>query len=250
MVLDYESFEPLYHQLKVKIRNKIKSKIWKEGTLIPSESELCKTYKISRATVRQALQDLTNEGFLYRSRGKGTFVAQPKLESLLNDIYSFTKNMQRQGLNPSSVVMKQKVISPPLGIIEELKLSATDKVVFLERIRKVDSLTVMLDRAYIPSKLCPGLESMDLTKSLYQIIKDEYKYNFAKARESIEIDKADKRVAKCLEINEGTIVMFKKRLTYLDEGTPIEYSYQYVRGDRCRFVIELTHMPMNIQFKK
>ncbi|MBC7334586.1 MAG: GntR family transcriptional regulator [Actinobacteria bacterium] len=249
MALDHQSFEPLYHQLKVEIRNKIKSGVWKEGNLIPSESEFCNLYKVSRATVRQALQDLVNEGLLYRLRGKGTFVAHSKLDNLLKDTYSFTTNMLRHGLKPSSLVLKQELINPSDKVIEELKLSHGDKVVFLERVRKCDSITLMLDRVYVPYKLCPGLESVDLSGSLYEVLTQKYKYNLAKAREFIELGRADKYVAKWIEVEVGEAIILKQRLTYLEDETPIEYSYQFIRGDRCRFVVELTHNPVNMQVK-
>ena len=89
--LDYNSFEPLYHQLKVKIKTEIEKGLWQLGSRIPSEKELCDTYKISRPTVRQALQELVREGLFDRKKGKGTFVIQSKVEQLMKDVYGFTQ---------------------------------------------------------------------------------------------------------------------------------------------------------------
>lgn len=247
--LDYRSFEPLYHQLKVRIKEKIERGVWEPGSLIPSEKELCDTYNISRPTVRQALQELVREGLLYRMRGRGTFVAQPKLDQVLEDVYGFSQNMLRQGLKPSSVVLNQKLVIPPPEIASSLNLSSSEKAVFLERIRRADSMLLMLDRAYIPHKLCPGLESLDLSGSLYKILMEKYRHPLVRARESLELTTADKYVARHLGLSEGAAIIFKERRSFTTHDVPIEYSQQFIRGDKCRFVLELTHKAIDIQVK-
>lgn len=249
MTLDYKSFVPLYHQLKVIIKKKIEKKILVPGNIIPSEKELCDTYKISRATVRQALQELKKEGLLNRVRGKGTFIAQPKLDQVLEDVYGYNKNMLHQGVKPSSVVISQKLIIPSKEIAKFLNLSTDEKVVFLERIRKADSMVLMLDKAYIPSKLCPGLESMDISGSLYKILIEKYNHILVRAKESLELATADKYIAKHLGISKGTAIIYKLRKSYTKDNTPIEYSKQFIVGDKCRFVIELTQKVINIRLK-
>jgi GntR family transcriptional regulator len=237
--LDYNSFEPLYHQLKVKIKTEIEKGLWQLGSCIPSEKELCDTYKISRPTVRQALQELVREGLLNRKKGKGTFVVQPEVEQLMEDVYGFTEIIMKQGLVPSSIILKQELIDQTPEIAGSLNLAKSEKVVFIERIRMADSKPVILDRAYFGSNLFPALESMDVSGSIYKIVRENFNYILGNARETIELATVDKSIANCLGLSIGTPIFFKKRITYTNNAIPLEYCEQYIRGDKCRFIIEL-----------
>ena len=101
-MLSHDSIIPLYHQLKIILREKVESGEYKADQMIPSEVKLAREYNVSRATARKALEDLTREGLFYRRQGKGTFVSPPKIEQHLTRFYSFTRDMRTQGLNPST----------------------------------------------------------------------------------------------------------------------------------------------------
>lgn len=78
--IDKQAPIPLYYQLKQQILRHISEGTLQFGDLLPSEAEICEKLKISRPTVRQAMGDLTAEGYLTRQKGKGTFVARPKIQ--------------------------------------------------------------------------------------------------------------------------------------------------------------------------
>jgi DNA-binding GntR family transcriptional regulator len=80
--IDRQSVVPLYHQLKEILKDKIEKGEFSEGDLIPSEREICETYRVSRITARQAILDLVNDGLLYREGGRGTFVASKNKKKL------------------------------------------------------------------------------------------------------------------------------------------------------------------------
>jgi GntR family transcriptional regulator len=91
---------PLYSQLKYLIINKIESGEYPEESKIPSEQELCEQYDISRPTVRQAISELTNNGYLYKEKGKGTFVAKSKAKVNIKNYTGFTVSIL-DSQNPS-----------------------------------------------------------------------------------------------------------------------------------------------------
>ena len=93
---------PYYQQLYEILRQKIILGEWKPGDMIPTESELIGTYQVSRNTVRQVLDILVNEGYIYRHRGKGTFIAHPTLEQTTSRIISFTEDMRQRGFVPGT----------------------------------------------------------------------------------------------------------------------------------------------------
>ncbi|MBD2862903.1 GntR family transcriptional regulator [Paenibacillus oceani] len=70
---------PLYRQIKEYVRNQIEQSVWLANDKIPSENEMAGQFKVSRITIKNALQELIEEGLIYRIQGKGTFVAQDKL---------------------------------------------------------------------------------------------------------------------------------------------------------------------------
>ena len=96
---------PLYYQLKAIIREKIETKEWKASDKIPSEAYLSDYNKISPMTVRQAINELRDEGFLYKVRGNGTFVSKPKLERDLSELTSLTEKLKDSGYNINRKVL-------------------------------------------------------------------------------------------------------------------------------------------------
>ena len=133
-------------------------------------------------------------------------------------------------------------------IAESLHLAKSEKVVFIERIRMADHKPLILDRGYFVSSLCPNLESMDVSDSIYKIIRENFNHVLDTARETIELTTVDKSVANALGLKIGTAIFFKKRITYIKDVIPIEYCEQYVRGDKCRFIIEL-HSNVQLDLK-
>ena len=93
-MLDERSPVPLYYQLQEIIRSRIESGEWPQGQQVPPEAELCREFSVSRGTVRQALADLVREGLLHRRRGKGSFVARPKITQDLLSSGGFSAHAQ------------------------------------------------------------------------------------------------------------------------------------------------------------
>src|SRR5260221_288706 len=96
---------PLYYQLKQVLRQQISAGHLAPHTAIPSEPELVARYRVSRATVRQALTELVHEGLLYRQHGKGTFVCEPRVQQTLSELTSFTEEQQRLGKLPRGLLL-------------------------------------------------------------------------------------------------------------------------------------------------
>ena len=114
--LSLDSEIPLYSQLMGIIKRSITSGALKVGDLLPSETELCRSYDISRNTVRQAIGALEEEGFVVRKRGKGTFVTDPNTRRK-GVQYSFTTEISQLGKTPSSTLVDFAVITPSPKIV-------------------------------------------------------------------------------------------------------------------------------------
>ena len=240
---------PLYYQLKQIMAEKIKTGEWEPDNLVPSERELTEVYQVSRATVRQAIAELVNEGLLYRKQGKGTFVARPKLERSLRSLYSFTHSTKAMGLNPTSRVLKQEVVDPQEEVRQILNLKPGQKILKLDRVRLANDEPLLLESTHIPEELCPGLVSEDLAGgSLYDLLTRRYHYDVSRAKESLEPILIDSYTADLLQVQRHKPAFAIERVAFTAENQPVEYTKAIARGDRLRYIVELTNT--NVQYSR
>ena len=232
---------PYYYQLEQLLREKIENSKLKPGDNLPSEAELCSTFGVSRTVVRQALNKLCQDGIVYKEKGRGTFVAKPKLqEKFVQRTYGFYQEMKEKGLGVESKILEHKLVEPPIRIKTLLKLSEGQKVVKTSRLRSVNKELIMFTTTYVRSDLCPGLEKEDLTnRSLYQLLWDKYRLKISYGQRTLEAVAASKYEADMLKVPRGSPVVYLESVSYLGDGTPFEYFEAWHRGDRCKFAIEL-----------
>lgn len=248
--LNTDSQVPLYYQLVVIIKRYITSGVLKPGDLLPSELELCEKLNISRSTVRQAFAALETEGLVLRQRGKGTFVSTPKLKRSLNNLYSFTAEMNELGLTPESETLAFERIYPTGDLIARLRLKSTDYVFKMVRLRKADGEPLMLETIFVPEKFCPGLtKEMISSHSLYQTIEHASGAKPARAVESYETTIIDKNEAALLHTRPGSCAFFVQRISENEAGDVFELALILVRGDRCKYEVELQPNAVSIQRK-
>ena len=158
--IDFDSPIPFYLQLLDILRDIINQGEWQLGEQLPGEHSLCETYEVSRTVVRQALRELELEGLIYRRKGKGSFVAEPKISGgLAQKLTGFYQDMEERGTRPISQVLKQAVVPASAKVAQELKIDLGTPVVELQRLRFVENEPIVLVTSYLPHKLCPGLEN-------------------------------------------------------------------------------------------
>jgi GntR family transcriptional regulator len=231
---------PLYYQLKQILLEQMKHA--EVGALIPTETELCSIFNISRPTVRQAINELVTEGFLYRMKGKGTFISRPKIsQDFMMILESFNDEMKEKGLTPTTKVLQFKIEKASENVAEKLQLDEGSDVVLLKRLRSANKEPIVLVDTYLPNSMVQNILSKDLTnESLYKIIERDYGYVIDKAIRTIEPVIAGEYETKLLGVKKGVPLQYIETVAYLDNRTPIEYSIAKYRGDRSTFSFELT----------
>ena len=242
--INFESNIPYYIQLVAILKDNISSGDWKTGEKIPSEPELCDIYGVSRTVVRQALGELELEGLINRRKGKGTFVSEKKInESLVQKLMGFYQDMVDRGLKPVTKVLKHIVQPATPKIGEYLGVAPETPVFCIERLRYVEGEPILLVTTYIPYSLCPQLAEYDLSnQSLYQVLEREFGLVISHGRRTIEAVPANKHEAQLLEVKEADPLLLLNSVTYLKNGTPLEYYHAVHRGDRSRFEVELVRI--------
>lgn len=240
--IDRASPLPYYVQLKTALAEAIESGRWLPGDRIPSEPELCTMFGVSRTVVRQALKDMTYQGLVVREKGKGTFVAEPKISSgsLVHSLVGFYEDMAERGQAPVTRVLEQAIEPAGAKLATALRLEATTPVIKLVRLRFVQDEPIVLVTSYLPYDLCPELVNADLSEqSLYAFLKSAYGLSVASGRRRIESVAASEAEARLLEIEEGAPLLKLDSVSYLQDGTPLEYFHGAFRGDRSRFEVEI-----------
>ena len=240
-MINHQSNIPYYVQLIEDLRGFIRSGAWAPGSRIPGEMELCQEAGVSRTVVRQALRELELAGLIVRRKGKGTFVAQPKIgESLVQKLTGSYQDMAERGLRASTRVLHHRVVACDERVAGFLQIAPGTHVIDINRLRSVDDAPLQLVNTYIPFALCPPLADVDLTnRSLYAFLEQECGLWLSRGHRYIEAVAASEAEAKLLEIERGAPLVCLDSISYLEDGTPIEYYHALHRGDRSRFEVEL-----------
>lgn len=239
--IDFDGHVPFYLQLKAFLQRRIDGGIWEPNEMLPSESQLCSAYGISRTVVRQALREMEYEGQVYRRKGKGTFVAEPKImESLAQRLTGFHQDMAGQGLSTSDEVLFLGVVPADGKVAGFLKLNAGVDVVKLRRLRHVEGAPIALVTTYLPASLCGKVLEADFRdQSLYVFMEKECGLVIDHGRRMIEAVVANEEEAGLMHVKKGAPMVLLDSVSYLKDGTPVEYYHAVHRGDRTRFEVEL-----------
>ena len=238
--LDYYSQTPLYQQLITIIKRSIDSGTLKEGDMLPAEMELCEKFGVSRSTVRQAFSALEQEGIISRFRGKGTVVTSPKLKRTLKNLYSFSSEMSMLGLTSSSELLTFETIKATGDLTQRMKIKEGEDVFKFVRLRRANGEPLMLETDFVPFRLCPQLSREVLQdKPLYSTLENVSGVKPARAVESYDVTTIDANEAELLNTRTGSSAFFVQRISEDENGVVFEMAIMLVRGDRCRYEVEL-----------
>ena len=241
--IDPYAFVPKYYQLFSILRSQIEDGELPPLQPIPSERELEEIYNVSRTTIRQAISLLSNQGFVFREHGRGTFVAPPKLQNSLHELTSFTQDMQARGLVPGQKVLELAYIEPSQKVRHQLELNPEVKqVLFLKRLRFADNKPIGIHSAFLP--LDPShpitIQEIDRSGSLYSLLQSKFNLIPSKAYETIEATIADPEEAQLLEVNEGSPLLLFERTVWSQTRQAMEFVRVVYRADRYQYFVHLT----------
>lgn len=230
---------PLYFQLKELIVEAVKSGEYKSGSLIPTEKEFSELYGISRTTVRQAVTELVQEGWLYRVKSKGTFVAEPKInQDFIQRLETFQEQMERSGMTPGTEVLKLEVTQAESRVAEALQIPEGEQVIYLHRRRFANEEPILTAETYLPYRLCAFVLEHDFVKeSLYDILRKSEETEVLCIRRRVEAVEALPCDVEYLQMKLGKPIHLFYSIGCNVFGKPIEYSVARYRGDRNSFEV-------------
>lgn len=240
-LVDRTTYIPYYVQVKKALQDHIENGGWQPGDQLPGEPELCRMFNVSRTVIRQALKDMEYEGLIYREKGKGTFVAKPKIDqSLVQKLTGFFQDMVDRGYTPVTNVLSQVMVPASAKVAAHLQLEPGTPVIEIHRLRGIENEPFILDTTYLPYARCAHLLHEDLSQqSLYALLEHKFGLVIARGHRTLEAVRANDYEAQLLQINPGDPLILLDSVVYLDDGTPIEYFHALHRGGRSRFEVEL-----------
>ncbi len=239
-VISRGSAVPLHTQLRAHLLRRIERGELRHGQKLPSEREYADQLGISLAPVRQAILDLVKEGYLNRTRGRGTFVQESRVDEKIAILSSFTQSLRAKGLNPDIHIRHRGLVAADESIARALATSEK-KLLLIRRLAFVDGEPLALLDAYLSPRAFPRIQRADLSEgSLYKTMEDLYGVVPTRATSTIEVIRCQDEAA-LLGLVPGTPALQVEGITFDAGDRPVEFSRVIYRADRFRFTIESFH---------
>jgi GntR family transcriptional regulator len=237
---------PAYYQIKQTIKNWILNKEFNPGEKIPSENELGEKFNVSRLTVRQAISQLVQEGFLISKRGEGTFVTHNEhlIGSFSLEFTGFMDDLFYQISKCKTKSVKINRIPVPKVIKEKLELSNSgEEVIQIKRVRFLNDKPFNYTINYLPIDIGKRMTEKDLLrKPLLQIMEQDLGIQFTEAFQQIEASFADQEVSEQLDIVSGSPILLVERIMYTKKRKPVEVVQSSYRGDLYKYIVRLKNI--------
>jgi GntR family transcriptional regulator len=237
---------PVYYQIKQTIRNWIIDKEFRPGAKIPSENELSEKFQVSRLTIRQAISQLVQEGFLISKRGAGTFVTKNDglIKSFGLEFSGFMDDLFYQISKSKTKSVKLTTMIVPKSIRPKLKLEkGNEEIIQIKRVRFLEKKPFAYTINYLPIEIGRRIKEQDLYKKpLLQIMEQDMGITFVEALQTIEASFANQEVAEKLAIPSGAPILFVERIMYAQKGKPVEVVQSSYRGDLYKYIVRLKNI--------
>ena len=232
---------PKYYQLASIFRQKIEDEEWPPRSPIPSERQLEIIYNLSRTTIREAINLLVQQGFLYREHGRGTFVSPQKLQKGWMELTSFSEDLIKRGLKPGQIIRSLARIVPSAKILQRLELAPGSSLYCIERVRLADNTPIGLQTSYLAlaEDQTITLEEMEDSGSLYRILSEKFHIYPTEADETLEVTLATPEEAALLSVAPSAPLLLSERILFSQERKPVEYVKILYRGDRYQYYTHL-----------
>ena len=228
-----------YNQIAEYYQNLIETKQLRSGEKMPTEEQICALFQVSRITVRQAMSELVQAGYIERVQGKGSYVKTPKTNMQLNHLQGFSEEMRAIGKVAASRLIDTGIENCDLMVAEHLGIETGTQVIYIKRLRLADNEPVAVEYVYIPFYLCPELLQKDLNGSLYSLL-GEYGLKVYRASQNINAGYSSRSICELLNIKQTSPTLNIERVTYLENGIALEYVQSSYRGDRYTFHVEMS----------
>jgi GntR family transcriptional regulator len=238
--VDRDSLQKLYVQMYTILKEKIESREWPNGSQIPTEDDLCKTYDVSKATVRNAVSELVRSGHLRKQQGKGTFVTYTKQDLGVTMKTKLTEDMFGEGVKAKKELLDKGLKEPSDEMRSILRVNGNEQDLFYILCRRVvNGETAYLEESYVRRSVFPGIEHEDVCRvPFYELIQEKGAKKILKVVQTIEVSEARGEAASLLKLPEGAPALLLHRLLIGSDATPIAYTRLLGIGKKYKIMTE------------
>ena len=234
---------PLYSRVETVIAGEIADGALKVGDQLPTEESLIARFEVSRITVRRAIQNLVTRGLIEIRRGKGTFVAAPKITQELTELSGFVEDMHALGRKPTARVIGKEIVTADKTVADRLSLTKGERVVRIRRVRLADGVPLSFDETYLPVGIGRKIMADNLKiEPIFSLLERKYNVPLIEAEYTLEAVAAEAEVAAALRVKQGSPIFRIERTSYSSGNRPVDYEKLYYRGDLIRFVTRLARI--------
>jgi len=238
MMVDRSSPLPLYYQLKRILLARIESDELQPGDIFPTEQQIQEIYQVSRTTVRQALSELEDDGKITRHRGRGTFVAKPKVRHMPEEYPNLADHMMQQGMTPGWKLLRADWIEAETDIASALQLTSGERVFRLERLRLANDEPIGYHIAHVAPDFAAVIDQRSFTEGgSLRYLRGLSILENSVADRTLEAIEANQKIAQLLNIKLGSALLRVNRIIYTEDRKPIEIFRGVYRGDRFQYRI-------------
>jgi GntR family transcriptional regulator len=234
------SRSPLYERVESVLAADIANGGLPPETQLPSEDGLVERFKVSRTTVRKAIQNLVERGLVEVRRGKGTFVSRPKITQELTELTGFVEDMRALGRTPTARLLDKRIVAANEAVAHHLALPPGALVVRLHRVRLVDGVAMSFDETYLPREIGEKVAENDLeAEPVFALLENKYHTPLVQAEYKLQAAAANHFAAQALQVPVGSPIFLIERTSYTTGDRPVDYEMLHYRGDLIRFVTRL-----------
>ncbi len=230
-----EAPTPVYYKLQSEIKDKIERGKWKPGVMIPPERVFVEEHRVSIGTVKKAITNLVNEGFLYRIQGKGTFVTDTQSRRNRLRYYRLFKDFSDEESDLRFKLSELKIVNGWKPIRHMLRVRSNQKLIRIKRSMIASGSPLIFSTSFLPEKLFKGLERLPKShlesQPLYTYLEEHYDVPTIYNQELISAVGADPETSKQLDVPEGTPLLLIEMLSFTYKDKPYEYRISFCRTD-------------------
>lgn len=231
--INRDSVVPLYHQVKQALLDEIQTGVYGDGEPLPSEKELQKIYGVSRITVRRALSDLANAGYLTRQPGRGTFATTQKIRHRSGKIGGFLDDLASEGFEVAAEVLEYCHVQSPEEVARRLGIGADQTVLFTKQLVYANGEPVALGYVHhnYPEHVTFSPEEL-AADSAINLLRQKYDLVVRHAERTTQLALATEEEAEILGIAPGDSLFEVDLLVFDEYGSGLIHTRSLYRSDR------------------
>ncbi len=233
--MDKKSVIPIYYQLRKYFESQIRSGQLKPGDALPTEMEIANLFNISRMTVRRAISELVSSGMVYTQKGKGTFVARPRLDKVVFNLNNFYEEIKQKGMVPHAEVLETRITKADEKLAKKLGIAVNTKCLYFGIVISANGEPIAYETKYtVYTKKTPIIESQLKDPLFSRLAEAHSDRSPSSSKKVLMASTATEEEAKVLDIKPGAPVFFMVQHIYDAEGKKIAWGKSVYRGDRYK----------------